>query len=341
LKKFTEWFLKKLNDQKNIPKTYIAKWKLLQEWLVDPMLKLQVECLVEFGEKIYEPIMDFLVKSEEQPRILQNNGDITRLLPGRRAHEMPDSVLNWIQSLKNIKADPYNFFSTQIWDAITILQDDSFDSFINGLVAGIDKALSSLETWMEMWLHLPLSICRLGGKNGPKFACSYLNAIMGLPWKQVPSLRELCYAEQLKLDLRNQKEFNDFGLHIALNNSLFKQEFVNFAYSYNLPIYKFPLLYEFVKSRIYYIVVHQQQIEGLFNKYDLKCHSNMTDETKQAKLQLASENVKNISLTISDLRKERKRKKLENVNNEKSNLNYGVEEADKLFNELFTKKKRS
>ena len=341
MKKFTEWFLKKLNDQKNIPKTYIAKWKLLQEWLVDPMLKLQVECLVEFGEKIYEPIMDFLVKSEEQPRILQNNGDITRLLPRRRAHEMPDSVLNWIQSLKNIKADPYNFFSTQIWDAITILQDDSFDSFINGLVAGIDKALSSLETWMGMWLHLPLSICRLGGKNGPKFACSYLNAIMGLPWKQVPSLRELCYAEQLKLDLRNQKEFNDFGLHIALNNSLFKQEFVNFAYSYNLPIYKFPLLYEFVKSRIYYIVVHQQQIEGLFNKYDLKCHSNMTDETKQAKLQLASENVKNISLTISDLRKERKRKKLENVNNEKSNLNYGVEEADKLFNELFTKKKRS
>ncbi|PKY55119.1 hypothetical protein RhiirA4_474373 [Rhizophagus irregularis] len=31
----------------------------------NPILKLQIESLVEFDEKIYEPIMDFLVKSEE------------------------------------------------------------------------------------------------------------------------------------------------------------------------------------------------------------------------------------------------------------------------------------
>ncbi|CAB4435112.1 unnamed protein product [Rhizophagus irregularis] len=341
LEEFTEWFLKKLNEQKNIPKTYIAKWELLQEWLADPILKLQIESLVEFGEKIYEPIMDFLVKSEEQPRILHNDGNITRLLPGRRAHEMPDTVLHWIQSLKAIKSDPYDFFSTQIWEAITILQDDDFENFVNGLVSGIDSALNSLETWMGMWLHLPLSICRLGGNYGHKFACSYLNTIIGLPWKYVPNLKELCYAKQLELDLENQKELNDFGLHMALNNPLFKEEFINFAYSPNLPIYEFPLLYEFVKSRIYYIVIHQQQIEGLFNKYDLKCHPNMTNETKQAKLQLAFENTKNISLTTSDLHEERKRKRMENTNEDNTSLNYGVEEADRLFNELFVKKKRS
>ncbi|PKC54546.1 hypothetical protein RhiirA1_477124 [Rhizophagus irregularis] len=78
---------------------------------------------------------------------------------------------------------------------------------------------------------------------------------------------------------------------MALNNLLFKEEFINFAYSPNLPIYEFPLLYEFIKSR-------------LFNKYDLKCYPNMTNETKQAKLQLAFENTKNISLTTSDLHEE-------------------------------------
>ena len=52
--------------------------------------------------------MDFLVKSEKQPWILQNDGSITRLPSEKRAHEMPDIVLNWIWSLKIITADPYS-----------------------------------------------------------------------------------------------------------------------------------------------------------------------------------------------------------------------------------------
>ncbi|CAG8756889.1 1489_t:CDS:2, partial [Rhizophagus irregularis] len=66
---------------------------------------------------------------------------------------------------------------------ITILQDDDFENFVNGLVNRIDGTLNLLETWMEMWLHLPLR----------------------LPWKYILSLKELCYAKQLKLDLENQK----------------------------------------------------------------------------------------------------------------------------------------
>ncbi|CAG8772881.1 45957_t:CDS:1, partial [Gigaspora margarita] len=38
----------KLTIQKNIPKTYIAKWQLLHNWLEDPILNLQVEYLVKF-----------------------------------------------------------------------------------------------------------------------------------------------------------------------------------------------------------------------------------------------------------------------------------------------------
>ncbi|GET51220.1 hypothetical protein GLOIN_2v1881420 [Rhizophagus irregularis DAOM 181602=DAOM 197198] len=89
-----------------------------------------------------------------------------------------------------------------------------------------------------------------------KFAYSYLNTIIGLPWKYILSLKELCYAKQLKLDLENQKVFNNFGLHMPLDNLLFKEKFINFTYSPNLPIYEFPLLYEFVKSCIYYIVIY-------------------------------------------------------------------------------------
>ncbi|PKK57047.1 hypothetical protein RhiirC2_798761 [Rhizophagus irregularis] len=66
----------------------------LKKWLADLILKLQIESLVEFGEKIYEPIIDFLVKSKKQPQILHNNGNISRFLPGKRAHEMPDIVLH-------------------------------------------------------------------------------------------------------------------------------------------------------------------------------------------------------------------------------------------------------
>ncbi|PKB97864.1 hypothetical protein RhiirA5_506445 [Rhizophagus irregularis] len=121
-----------------------------------------------------------------------------------------------------------------------------------------------------------------------KFAYSYLNTIIGLPWKYILSLKELCYAKQLKLDLENQKVFNDFGLHMPLDNLLFKEKFINFTYSPNLPIYEFPLLYEFVKSSF--------------------------------------ENTKNISFITLDLHEERKRIRMENINEDNS-LNYSIHAA--------------
>ncbi|CAG8815172.1 15712_t:CDS:2, partial [Gigaspora margarita] len=99
----------------------------------------------------------------------------------------------------------------------------------------------------------------------------------------------------------SQEEFWDFGLYEALKNPAFFEEYVNFA-NYSEPIHNYPLLYEFVECRIYYIVVHQHQIEGLFNKFDLKNQPNMSDETKKAKLTLSTIDIEDTSFSEIDLR---------------------------------------
>ena len=66
----------------------------------------------------------------------------------------------------------------------------------------------------------------------------------------------------------------------------------------------------------------------------------MTYQTKQTKLQLASENIRNMHISIEDyLHKKRERKRNNNNNKEKITSSYGMEKANKLFNELFNKKK--
>ena len=47
------------------------------------------------------------------------------------------------------------------------------------------------------------------------------------------------------------------------------------------------IVYEFIKYWIYSIVIHQQQLEGLFNHYDIKVHSNMSPELQQARIQIS------------------------------------------------------
>ena len=67
-------------------------------------------------------------------------------------------------------------------------------------------------------------------------------------------------------------------------------QFDNFADSDGKEPWKFPLVYEFIKYRIYSIVIHQQQLEGLFNRYDIKVHSNMSPELQQARIQISGLN---------------------------------------------------
>src|SRR2546430_12081715 len=51
---------------------------------------------------------------------------------------------------------------------------------------GAQKALELHQKWLNCWLHLPLSICRLGGKYGQEFARSFAHIVLGIPWQSVP-----------------------------------------------------------------------------------------------------------------------------------------------------------
>ncbi|GBB95309.1 hypothetical protein RclHR1_02510003 [Rhizophagus clarus] len=78
-----------------------------------------------------------------------------------------------------------------------------------------------------------------------------------------PSNLELRFAQDLEND-RNNGMINDFGLReLLLHYHDFLEEFEQFCSCNDPKLYRFPNLYDFVKSRIYFIIIHQQQVEGL------------------------------------------------------------------------------
>ncbi|CAG8708664.1 32226_t:CDS:2, partial [Racocetra persica] len=142
--------LEQFKDTKKISKTYLEKWELLWQWLMDPYLKIQVECLAKFEERIYELMMNFFIGFDKEPWVLQPDGKLSPLLPGRRAHEMSDAFIKWIRNLYSIRDNVCLFFDTELWDAIDILDDKNFGQFFNNLELGIDKAINSLDNWMSV-----------------------------------------------------------------------------------------------------------------------------------------------------------------------------------------------
>ncbi|RIB26291.1 hypothetical protein C2G38_2030320 [Gigaspora rosea] len=193
------------------------------------------------------------------------NNNLAQLPPGRRAHEMTEKVYEWKKYLKNIK-DNFEAFFAELLEAIDILPSDEFEQLFDELERAITKSYEYFEKWMDSWLHLPLIICKLGGNQAQLFANSYRFTILKKPWIQTPTELELKYANGLEIDINNGNT-SDFGLHNSLSHDIeFCQEFENFCTAKDSKIHKFPKLYNFVKTHIYFIVVHQQQVEGLFNK---------------------------------------------------------------------------
>ncbi|CAG8832372.1 27188_t:CDS:2, partial [Gigaspora margarita] len=88
------------------------------------------------------------------------------------------------------------------------------------------------------------------------------------------------------MNLINQNQ-NTFGLLEALSDNNFYVQFNQFANSGGKELWKFPLIYEFIKYQIYSIMIHQQQPEGMFNHYDIKTHPNMDAELQQARIQIS------------------------------------------------------
>ncbi|CAG8792812.1 23773_t:CDS:2 [Dentiscutata erythropus] len=82
-------------------------------------------------------------------------------------------------------------------------------------------------------------------------------------------------------DLLNE-HLNTFGLLEALEQRNFFEEFKKFANSDISELAKYPLIYEFIKFRIWSIVVYQQQLEELFNRCDMKVHQNMNTQLQES-----------------------------------------------------------
>ncbi|GES79230.1 hypothetical protein GLOIN_2v1761399 [Rhizophagus clarus] len=98
---------------------------------------------------------------------------------------------------------------------------------------------------------------------------------------------ELRFAQDLEND-RNNGMINDFGLReLLLHNYDLLEEFEQFCSCNDLKLYRFLISLKV----IYFIVIYQQQVEGLFNKLDLKSHSNMSPSVKQSKLRLSSDKI--------------------------------------------------
>ncbi|RIB25071.1 hypothetical protein C2G38_2241643 [Gigaspora rosea] len=263
---FTEWLLARLKARNNTPKLYIK------------------------NGKFYYPIIKFLTRYDP---VLQNFMSIN-LPPGRRAHQMPDFIVRTTMQLRNIVEDPYSLFEEELLENISFLEDYQLSELISDLECGIKKALQFHQKWLDCWLHLPLSICCLGEMHGQEFARSHAYVVLEVPWSSVPTLQELCYAKFLELDIKCD-EFNDFGLSDALNDPAFNYEFLSFIQEKHKSLNQFPKIFEFVKYRIWYFMIHQQQVEGIFNKWDLKTYPNMITNLQQSKLRLSNMPLSEIS----------------------------------------------
>ena len=110
----------------------------------------------------------------------------------------------------------------------------------------------------------------------------------------------------LKLELQNNNKHTFGLLELLTNNDLFFQEFKNFASINTVEHWKYPYLYDFVKNHIWSIIVHQQQLEGMFNKYDMKTDPNMNFELQQSRMQLSGPKGNDLILTQENLKEVRK-----------------------------------
>ena len=93
-----------------------------------------------------------------------------------------------------------------------------------------------------------------------------------------------------------------------------------------------------MKTKIYFIVIHQQQVEGLFNKLDLKMHPNMTADLKESKLRLTAKNLtkENLKDVLKDGLKEIHYQR-KNIRETFSEIQENQLNALQLFKKMFEK----
>ncbi|PKY31291.1 hypothetical protein RhiirB3_448823 [Rhizophagus irregularis] len=206
------------------------------------------------------------------PRIYSPNG-LEYLPAGNQAHKMSDMVSVWIEKLRNSIDNVFDIFGEELYEAENLLPIDVFNELCESLKSGVEHALNGFAKWMKVWIHLPLSVCRLGGDYGSDYARAFLHVFYSRPESDYSTLQEKSYIKSLQEDIINNNK-NTFGLLEALSDQNFFEQFDSFAS-------------EFIKYRIYSVVIYEQQLEGLFNRYDIRVDPNMSAEFQQARLQIS------------------------------------------------------
>ncbi|CAI2195196.1 14020_t:CDS:2, partial [Funneliformis geosporum] len=320
---FSKWFVHHLTDASNVPEGYLKKWKTFHDFLQNDKLNIEIQVMVQFGEYFYEKIMFFLISKNNSTYPLPN---------GFRASEMPDKVEQWIDEFQIAIENPSEVFVEELLLAYEILSEDEFYNLEIRIKSGLIKALKAFKRWMDPWMHLPLSICRLGGIHGPDFAVAIVKVILNIPLLHEPTSIQKKYIDGLINDL-NVGKGDSFGLFQALEDSEFQEQFLTFSQNTHVELPNYLLVYEFVKYRIWPIIVHQQHLEGMFNKYDLKIHPNMSLDLQEARLQLSGPKTLGTLLTkekLMEIRVKRKEEKRISENGLTS-LTNGEEAATKLL----------
>src|SRR3954452_427727 len=93
------------------------------------------------------------------------------------------------------------------------------------------------------------------------------------------------------------------------------------------------MVYTFIKYRIWPIVVHQQQLESMFNRYDIKVHANMSKKLQESRVILSGPGNENVEITQEKLQKVRQQlKEKEKVRNENERSMSREEVANAILN---------
>ncbi|CAJ0905380.1 13359_t:CDS:2 [Entrophospora sp. SA101] len=193
---------------------------------------------------------------------------------GYRAHQMPDMVQTWISELENIVHEPEKIFMDELLAASDHLNEQEFLNLAQRMQIGIEKTSNAFKKWLITWIKFLLCICSLGGEHGPEFAQAILHVIFSHPFPDdQPTVIVKKYIGRLNKNLEDQS--NSLGLFEALEKNNFREQFVAFSKANYIQLKEFPLIYDFVRHRIWSIIVHQQHLEGMFNRFDIRTHPNM------------------------------------------------------------------
>jgi hypothetical protein len=245
---------------------------------------------------------------------LNYEATLTPLSAGQRGHEMPMKILEWKQQISQYQNNIDSLLAPHIGAGVSneTKQYLASSQIKQGVIGWLDGIIDSMEKWFGCWLKLPLVVCAMASTTGSSLLLAYLLAFMHTfsPSQQQPihhrlsshinhhhnnnnhlagSFHHYITLYQIMLQhstLINNYDMETLGFHQLLLNpsSPMLDEVISHinsdphTNSYILP-HRTPTLYQYAISHCY-LIIHQQQCEGIFNKFDLHCHPNQSHKSR-------------------------------------------------------------